>query len=151
MAVDIDKLVDDAHELVRLKTPWVHQGRDPVHGIDCLNFIIYLLIKQGYVKTVNLTPYSQTPNGRHMYRVLKNFVDEIPVEEARKGDVYQINVRNNPQHLVLRVSDTEPALIVHAERPNFNRVIESTLNDDYASRIFAVWRFRDSIPEEVTV
>jgi hypothetical protein len=144
--IDLSRLIKTAYDLAGRRVPYVHQGRSLL-GMDCLNFLIYLLEEQHYTK-VTLKPYPMTPNGRHMAKTLSMFLDAVPVDEARTGDVYQILVGRNPQHLALRTSDTNPVLIVHADRAA-GCVVESALDESMYPRIYAAWRFRESIPDEI--
>jgi hypothetical protein len=142
MRIDTEQLIADAWALVRARVPFLHQGRDPAVGLDCLGLLEHLAHKQGYMTDVSFRNYPHTPNGRAMYRKLKTYLDEIPRESARRGDVYQLKFRQNPQHLALRVSDDDPPMVIHAENRTHRRVVAQPLNDEMVLSIHAAFRLR---------
>lgn len=143
--MNIEHMIQVAREMVAIKTPWKH-GHRSLLGCDCLNLLVYLIEEQTETR-ITLTPYSMTPNGRHMYKTLSTLLDEIPLSESRIGDVHQIRVKKNPQHLAIQSSNGENFQIIHADR-GAGGVVETVTSPEWRERVYATFRLKD-LPAEI--
>jgi cell wall-associated NlpC family hydrolase len=79
-------IVREARALIG--TPFKHQHSDPsTGGVDCrgvLEWVAYVLWNRPLPV---VRDYRREPSGREFYEKLKEELDEIPLEEAREGDV----------------------------------------------------------------
>jgi len=144
--MNVEQLIADARELAQSKVLFLHQGRDPRFGLDCLGVLEYLGKRQGYCPDVPYSvAYPRSPNGRALFRQLcqSQHLTRIDLSEARRGDLLQVCVRRNPQHLAIQTSDGTPPLVVHAEAVEFGRVVEQPLTFP----VFAAFRFTKIISE----
>lgn len=146
--MNIEHMIQVARALAIRRTPWRHNHRDPVLGLDCLNLLIYLIEEQTETR-ITLTPYSMTPNGRHMHKTLSALLQEIPLSESRIGDVHQVRVRKNPQHLAIQSSNGEDFQVIHADR-GAGGVVETVTNAEWRERVYATFRLKE-LPAEIFV
>jgi NlpC/P60 family putative phage cell wall peptidase len=128
-------------------TPFHHQARLKGKGCDCLGLIVGVVDELG-LKDKNDQPlsgydevtYSKEPDGAYLMEKLTALLDEVPIVEARAGDLALFTVRNNPQHMAF-LTDYEDTLgMVHSYAPA-RRVVEHRLDDDWKSRLVKVFRW----------
>jgi NlpC/P60 family putative phage cell wall peptidase len=128
-------------------TPFHHQARLKGKGCDCLGLIVGVVDELG-LKDKNDQPlsgydevtYSKEPDGVYLTEKLTALLDEVPIAEARAGDLALFTVRNNPQHMAF-LTDYEDTLgMVHSYAPA-RRVVEHRLDDDWKSRLVKVFRW----------
>ena len=131
-----------------LGTPFHHQARLKGKGCDCLGLIVGVVDELG-LKDKNGQPlsgydevtYSKEPNGAYLMEKLTDLLDEVPIAEARAGDLALFKVRENPQHMAF-LTDYEGTLgMVHSYAPA-RRVVEHRLDDDWKSRLVKVFRWQ---------
>jgi NlpC/P60 family putative phage cell wall peptidase len=131
-----------------LNTPFHHQARLKGKGCDCLGLIVGVVDELG-LKDKNGQPlsgydevtYSKEPNGAYLMEKLTDLLDEVPIAEARAGDLALFKVRENPQHMAF-LTDYEDTLgMVHSYAPA-RRVVEHRLDDDWKSRLVKVFRWQ---------
>ena len=135
--------VTRAREL--LGVPWVHQGRDPVSGIDCVGLLILAFqIHEPYV-------YGRHPHGGMIGKKLREHFGE-PVSGAPSvGDVLELGFGTNGvgRHVAIVADYAYGGLsLIHTDSV-IGRVVELPLNDLWLRRIRAV--YRKDIPDGATV
>jgi cell wall-associated NlpC family hydrolase len=117
-------------------------------GCDCLGLIVGVVDELG-LKDKNDQPlsgydevtYSKEPDGAYLTEKLTALLDEVPIAEARAGDLALFKVRENPQHMAF-LTDYEGTLgMVHSYAPA-RRVVEHRLDDDWKSRLVKVFRWQ---------
>ncbi len=87
--------------------------------------------------------YSKEPDGAYLIQKLTGLLEEVPIAEARAGDLALFKVRENPQHLAI-LSDYEGGLgMIHSFAPS-RRVVEHRLDDEWKSKIIKVFRWQQS-------
>jgi len=110
---DREQFVNDLRYLATLNCKWLHQGRTPETGMDCVFSPRWAFERQGLKLPDELAEefehYHRPPNGRHMLQVMRKWFIEIPKEEVRPSDLMVLFVRKNPCHVVVKVSETEIA------------------------------------------
>src|ERR1700736_4742775 len=105
MPFSIEQFVADARALEGVR--FLHQGRDPATGIDCINAPRYLVEKQGVKlpEDFDYGPYSQEPDGARILATMQKHLIEITPEEARAGDLYLFAFRRQIRHIGIRLDD----------------------------------------------
>jgi NlpC/P60 family putative phage cell wall peptidase len=131
-----------------LGTPFHHQARLKGKGCDCLGLIVGVVDELG-LKDVHDRPlssydeitYPKEPDGAYLTEKLTDLLDEVPIADARAGDLALFKVRENPQHLAI-LTDYEGTLgMIHSFAPS-RRVVEHRLDDDWKSRLLKVYRWQ---------
>jgi hypothetical protein len=119
-----------ARAYARKKTPFVWQGRLPGVGLDCLGLVICSGIAAGALpEGFDVEPYTEPPRGDRFVEALREYLDEIPVEEAMPGDVLLLSIKREPRHLAIRTeSGMVHCTVEHGliERPYAGRWVERT-------------------------
>lgn len=90
-------------------TPFKHQGRVKGVGADCVGIIIGVTRDLG-LSNFDTKNYSRYPDIQMMGSLLREHLEEIPVENAQPGDVLWIKVKGSPQHLAMKTDKG----IIHA-------------------------------------
>ena len=116
-----------------LGTPWHHQGRVKGVGVDCVGVVIGVARELG-LSDFDATGYGHRPDSRELERIAREMMREVPVPEARPGDVLLVEVDKQPQHLAFLTD----AGMLHAYAP-LRRVVEHRISDDWAARIVAAF------------
>ena len=140
-------------------TNFHHMGRSKkksitnLGGCDCLGLIMgmskeiniksKILDKDGNnipLHKYDVTGYSRTPNGKHIYNKLKNIINEIDIYNMKIGDLLLLKMRNNPQHLAILSNYKEKYGIIHTWQ-DVGKVVEHELTDYWYKKIHSVFRF----------
>jgi NlpC/P60 family putative phage cell wall peptidase len=133
-----------------LGTPFHHQARLKGKGCDCLGLIVGVVEELGLedrngmrLAAYDEVTYSKEPDGAYLIQKLTGLLEEVPIAEARAGDLALFKVRENPQHLAI-LSDYEGGLgMIHSFAPS-RRVVEHRLDDEWKSKIIKVFRWQQS-------
>lgn len=119
-----------------LGTPFHHAGRVKGVGVDCAGLVICVGHDLRLLHT-DYTAYGRQPVGGTMTRLLNEQMDEVPLSEARAGDVFLMRFRREPQHLAMKTSKG----IIHSYM-GVGKVVEHRLDKIWRERIMAAYRFR---------
>jgi cell wall-associated NlpC family hydrolase len=121
---------------------FLHQGRDPETGVDCMGFLVCIGRKIGYPQIVDNTTYRRMPKAELIRETILQNCDEIEVKDARPGDFYLIRLTGRKlRHAAVKLSDD---LLIHAGGVGYGKVkIESI--STYQTRIGAAFRVRGLI------
>lgn len=98
---------------------FLHQGRDPETGVDCVGLLVVMGRMIGYPWLQDAEGYRRTPSADTIRRTLEANCDEIPLGEARPGDIFLMRMGGiKPRHCSLLWSEGEGvrAEIIHASR-----------------------------------
>lgn len=131
-----------------LRTPFHHQARLKGKGCDCLGLIVGVVDELGLKDSAGMklaaydeVTYSKEPDGAYLIQKLTGILTEVPIADARAGDLALFKVRENPQHLAI-LTDYEGALgMIHCYA-QARRVVEHRLDDDWKSRLLKVFRWQ---------
>jgi cell wall-associated NlpC family hydrolase len=123
-------------------TPYEHLGRAKGAGVDCSQHIIAVAVALGYVAPdFNIPAHAPRPHPR-IFAELTKHLDQIPVEDARPGDIlifcFSLKTRT-PQHMGFV---TDFGLCHVHPHSDIARVVEHRLDDYFRERIVSAWRFR---------
>ena len=119
-------------------TEWHHQGRDGGAGIDCIGVLIKVALKTGYFDSSHIAQlddiykgyYSTTPSDYILVEKMREFFDEISLEEAREGDILVLKMAGTkyPKHLGILTKGPREMLMVHTlGEPRFLKVVEEPI------------------------
>ncbi len=131
-----------------LRTPFHHQARLKGKGCDCLGLIVGVVDELGLKDSTGMklaaydeVTYSKEPDGAYLIQKLTGILTEVPIADARAGDLALFKVRENPQHLAI-LTDYEGTLgRIHCYA-QARRVVEHRLDDDWKSRLLKVFRWQ---------
>jgi len=127
-----------------LGTPFVHQGRAPGAGMDCIGLLV-LTARDVSIPIEDHAGYTRRPDPVVFIEHLKKNLRRIPRASARIGDVlvFWIQKPSKPQHLAIK---TDVGMIhTYAgagKRAALNHVVESSLDRMWAHRLHSAWRFK---------
>lgn len=108
-----DDIQREARRLVG--APWVHQGRDPVAGIDCIGLLVFICNNLGK-KVDDYTTYSREPDGETLIAEMSKYFEPIPLEKAREGDIIICRVPQVylPRHIAIMAKGLNEYTLVHS-------------------------------------
>jgi len=101
-----DQIVAAAMECLGWK--FRHQGRnkDENHEIDCVGLLVVVGQRIKYPEIFDVEGYRRVPSANVIRTTLEKNLDEIPVAEARRGDIYLMRLGGiKPRHAAIRISD----------------------------------------------
>ncbi len=91
-----------------LGTPFHHQARLKGKGCDCLGLIVGVVDEMGLkdahgrlLSSYDEITYPKEPDGAYLIDKLTDILIEVPIADARAGDLALFKVRENPQHLAI--------------------------------------------------
>lgn len=131
-----DDVIAAARECIG--TPFRHQGRVPGMALDCAGLGIVVAKKVGIV-IKDFAGYPSLP----FDGMLQKMFDEQPnlkriaKIDAAPGDVLQMRISNDPQHVALLSYN---GYMIHACR-TVGRVVEQRIDEVWKAKIVAVYRF----------
>lgn len=94
---------------------WVHQGRNPATGIDCIGVIVCVANKFG-IECYDRTDYSREPIGMMLVDEVRKYFDEIPISEAKQGDLLILRTAGKrlPTHLAILAKGDKEYMLIHS-------------------------------------
>ena len=131
-----------------LNTPFHHQARLKGVGCDCLGLIVGVVDEMGLkdasgvlLSSYDEVTYSREPDGAYLTQKLTGLLEEVPIADARAGDLALFKVRENPQHLAILTNYEGGLGMIHSFAPS-RRVVEHRLDDEWQSRLIKVFRWQ---------
>ena len=122
-----DQIVSAARQLIG--TPYLHQGRVPGHGVDCVGVGVCVAWACGIKPTTwNITGYRRIPDGHSLMRHLReNMAGEVDLQGTQPGDLVVIAFDRFPHHVGIAGDYHGSGLsLIHADN-RAGRVVEQRL------------------------
>jgi cell wall-associated NlpC family hydrolase len=122
-------------------TPFLHQGRDPGVGIDCVGLVTLAVRDCGLTHLLphDFTAYAKDPANGELERRLEAAFGSATHCCLHVGDVVAIDFKGQARHVgLIGVYEGRPTLIHTYRTPA--RVIEHGLDAKWARRITGVYR-----------
>lgn len=122
----VDKVItraDVEHSARKLiGAPFMHQGRSPASGIDCIGTVIATALDVGYISKRDLLKldrhdYKRTPDAyQTMVAGIAQITDEIPIETVKGGDIMSFRMPSEEEssHVGIVVRGRQELMLVHA-------------------------------------
>jgi hypothetical protein len=131
---------------------YLHQGRNPETGLDCVGLGTAIAEKIGYSEIIDLEGYKKLPESGTVIQYLRMNLDEIPLAEVGIGDVYCMKIGTQlPCHFAVKVSDEtnlekgiQPTMIHALSTKSIKCVIEQPVRL-WRSSLILGFRFRGLI------
>lgn len=142
-ALDLEKLGGPRLDLAARKyvgTPFLHQGRDPSVGVDCVGLASVLLRECGLhdLASHDLTNYARNPNGGELERRMQAAFGP-PVKDLAPGCLVTIQFYGPTRHVAIVGEYNGRLTLIHAYgRPP--QVIEHGIDDKWRRRITGIYR-----------
>lgn len=120
-----------------------HQGRGEANMVDCVGLLVVVGRKVGYEKIYDLQDYRRTPSASELRQLLEANMDEVPLDDARRGDVYLMRLDGiKPRHTSIRISDDPGARILHAYGNGKTGRVQIDTVRRWQQRLVAAFRLR---------
>lgn len=134
-------LRDDVVRVARsyLNTPFVHQGRLPLIGLDCIGLPACCARDLGIDHT-DCTRYSRRPIGVLIDKLKESGLirqDDMRLLAARIV-VFWIRKDRGPQHLAIVTEEETKMIHTHM---GVGKVVEHRIDDAWRNRIHSVWEY----------
>jgi len=129
------KIVELAQSFIG--TPFVHQGRVPGHGLDCVGILAIIGQDLGLM-SYDETVYPREPDGKRLRLGLEQHYIRVLLDEVQPGDIllFWIGSNQRPQHVGIR---TQTGL-VHAHS-SLGRVVEHGFSPRWQRQVVAAYKF----------
>ncbi len=129
-------------------SPWIHQGRSPEAGIDCLGVLLFVAEDLGYIKDFDFHVYRREPDGFTLINELRKHLIEIPVSEALNGDILVLRMAGEklPRHIGIITKGEREYMLVHAlDDTSQRKTIEEPLRkwEKYKTHAFRMGGLED--------
>ena len=144
-------LSEDRQQIVKLArsmlgTRWRHQGRDPVHGIDCGGVIVWVGWERGYIpREWDVTRYGRAPDGRSLAQALSVYAIPKDWADWKPGDIVLLRqLRGNwPTHMgILTDHGGTPYMIHSLVTHPARRVVETVFAGFWRSAMVGVYMYK---------
>lgn len=97
MTLTRSNIIQTARELLGVR--FLHQGRNPATGLDCVGLLIVLAQRLGYPHQ-DVQGYRRTPSADTIRQMLLTNCDEIPLVDVKDGDIYLMRLGGiKPRHV----------------------------------------------------
>ena len=124
-----------------LETRWQHQARLKGVAADCGGMILGVLWSLGYTD-FDWTRYGRIPDGLQLRRICETVLEEIPLSDAREGDVFLMRFSEHPQHVGIFGRSPDGALTLIHSYATARKVVEQRLDEDWRQKLVAAYRLR---------
>jgi NlpC/P60 family putative phage cell wall peptidase len=121
-----------------LETPFVHQGRLPGVGLDCIGLLVAVARAIGYPHQ-DRDGYGRLPAQGLLESTLSSHLDEVPRSMLQPGDVLAFRFRRDPQHVGILTGDNT---LIHAYQ-QAGKCVEHGYDDEWRRRLVSAWRWRE--------
>jgi cell wall-associated NlpC family hydrolase len=125
-----------------LGVPFLHQGRDPRVGIDCVGLLVQSAKDCGWESLLahDFTGYARNPAHGELERRLRDALGRPPACCPRPGDVVSIDFKGQTRHVAIVgvLPDGRLSLIHTYNAPA--KVIEHGLDEKWRKRITGIYR-----------
>jgi cell wall-associated NlpC family hydrolase len=124
---------------------FLHQGRHPAYGLDCLGLLLVSAQRAG-ITLQGLSPlalampaYASRPDAALLEAQLEQHLERCA--EPQIGDVLLLRIQGRAQHLALVTDYPEPGAVgmIHAYAPA-RKVVEHTYNQPWRNATHALFR-----------
>lgn len=103
-SVTRQKILTAAYSLLGIR--FLHQGRNPEVGLDCVGVIVEIGKRINYPQIVDAEAYRRVPSASTIRETLLQNCDEIELSEAKPGDIFQMRLHGRkPRHCAVYYSD----------------------------------------------
>ena len=142
------EVLDAARSFLNVK--WLHQGRDPQFGLDCVGYCSAVAKAIDYPTIIDMTDYGREPNPLELIRMLRANLDEIELSEFGAADILLMKPMqsDSPRHVAFCETlendpkrGIEPSILHAANRVGIQKVIREPLQN-YRSRLVKAFRIR---------
>jgi cell wall-associated NlpC family hydrolase len=124
-----------ARALIGVK--WVHQGRNPAVGLDCVGLAVLALQASG-VDVPDRSDYGIDPDGT-LEASLRATLGE-PCTSYQPGDIVLIEFsKYNPRHVGIISRHPHGLTLIHADS-HAGYVVEHLIDERWHKRIVGAWR-----------
>lgn len=121
----------------QLGVRFVHRGRDPAHGFDCLGFVWWVGRQLGARLPDELPPYAPNGSLRWAERMLGEWLVALDTT-PKPGHIFLAAVEGMPRHLGILASVGRRPTIVHASL-TAGAVVEHGIGD---LRLYGLYAYR---------
>lgn len=117
---------------------FLHQGRDPMHGIDCIGLLVLAARDCGHgLDEHDYTGYSRNPAWQVLESRLAMALPEV--KDLNPGDIVSLDFFGRTRHVGIIGEHNGRMTIIHTySRPS--KVIEHGLDDKWIRRIKGIYR-----------
>lgn len=125
-------------------TPFLHQGRDPSIGVDCVGLAARIVADCGlyWLAKHDLTGYARNPNGGKLERRMQAAFGP-PVKELAPGRLVTVDFYGQSRHVGIVGEYNGRLTLIHAYgRPP--RVIEHGIDAKWRRRITGIYQVEAS-------
>lgn len=123
-----------------LGVPFLHQGRNPAVGIDCVGLVAAAVRDCGLLHLLphDFTEYPRNPGRGELERRLREAFGE-PVSDMQAGDVAAIAFHGQTRHVAIVGDGPHGFSLIHTYN-HPAKVIEHALDAKWRRRITAIYR-----------
>ena len=118
-----------------LETPWVHQGRLPGVGIDCIGLLVLVAQSVG-LPCEDTSAYARQSNGYKLQEELDAKLDRV--DEVFPGCVLLFRIGKLPAHVGFKTDYG----FIHTYI-TVRKVVETTLSESWEKRLVQAYRFKE--------
>jgi cell wall-associated NlpC family hydrolase len=123
----------------QIGVPWIHQGRAPGRGLDCVGLPVCGARAVGFARVADMLEYSESPSPAQLLECVSR--NCVPVEGPdQPGDLWLMWVRREflPQHATVWTGEGS---IVHAKRfQGSGNVSEERVDLRWLKHLHSKWR-----------
>lgn len=123
-----------------LRTPWVHQGRHELAGLDCIGLLVVIGRRLG-CDVPDDAAYGRVPNGEQLLSEMRRYLLAEPVgTPPRAGHMVALRVGLNPHHVGVIADYRHGGLSLIHGNSKAGGVVEHRLTPDWAAAIVELYR-----------
>lgn len=115
-------------------TPFVHQGRIPGIGLDCVGVAIHALRSVG-LAVQDVDGYARTPYGSALAAAIELHPYLDQVDDIQPGDILLMRFSREPQHVAIAGDGT----MIHAYE-KIGHCVEHVIDELWRRRVISIYR-----------
>lgn len=133
-----------AWAIAQVGTPWVHQGRVPFGGLDCVGLPVCDARAHG-IAVADMLEYSETPDPSQLMEYVRRNCEQVASPVVGGLLVFWIGRREITTHAGIYVGETSKGVgrFVHARRTiDGGTVRVGELTGSWGRRLASCWRYK---------
>lgn len=114
--------------------PFLHQGRDPLVGLDCVG-VVYVACRSAGFNVADFRQYDIVPSPGQLTAELGKRFRNIAADDLTRGDIVLLGGRGSARHVGVCIGDDMMVEVRHGRKAARSRFLRSNVAGAYRVRI----------------
>ena len=119
-----DEIIASAEKYLAMKIPFLHQGRDPAIGLDCVGYV-QAVANDFHIPFDDMIGYGRAPHNSDFLRHLQKYTNPQPITANKHGLIGVFRQNVYPCHIGIFSVDADGTTWVLNARADQRKVVKN--------------------------